>query len=169
MKKVIFFTNIFPHYRFSIYKKLINSDKFDFEIFFSPNNPLGIPSTDINNLFNKKERTKLQFLKNYWFKKKIIIWQSKIIKKVLFTRFDYLLLLGDMYIISTWLACLIAKFRGKKIFMWSHGLYGNENLIKKTVRLSFLKLANVIFLYEKRAKNLLIQSGFRENSLGSCI
>jgi len=49
--------------------------------------------------------------------------------------------------------------------MWSHGLYGNENLIKKTVRLSFLKLANVIFLYEKRAKNLLIQSGFRENSL----
>ena len=165
MKKVLFFTNIFPHYRFAIWKKLINSNQFIFDIYFSPSNPIGIPTLDLKNLFDDKERTKFHFLKNYWLNKKILIWQSKVLRLTAFSKFDYVMLLGEMYIISSWIACLIAKIRGKKIYMWSHGLYGNESFIKKHVRLNFLKLADIIFLYENRAKKLLVKNGFDESTL----
>ena len=146
MKKILFFTNIFPHYRFAIWKKLIGSTKFKLDIYFSPTNPLNIPAPDIKNLFDDQENSKLHHLKNYWLNKKILIWQSKVLWLTAFSTFDYIMLLGEMYIISSWIACLIAKMRGKKIYMWSHGLYGNENFVKKHIRLNFLKLADVIFL-----------------------
>tara|TARA_B110000503_G_scaffold78742_1_gene121084 strand:- start:1345 stop:2481 length:1137 start_codon:yes stop_codon:yes gene_type:complete len=165
LKKILFFTNIFPHYRFAIWKKLINSNKFILDIYFSPSNPLGIPTPDLNNLFDDQERTKFHFLKNYWFYKKILFWQSEVLRLTAFSKFDYIMLLGEMYIISSWIACLIAKIRGKKIYMWSHGLYGNESYIKKHIRLNFLKLADVIFLYENRAKKLLVKNGFDERTL----
>jgi len=165
LKKVLFFTNIFPHYRFAIWKKLIGSNKFILDIYYSPTNPLNIPAPDLNNLFDDQERTKFHFLKNYWLNKRILIWQSEVLRLTAFSKFDYVMLLGEMYIISSWIACLIAKIRGKKIYMWSHGLYGNENFIKKHIRLTFLKLADVIFLYENRAKKLLVKNGFEKNTL----
>ena len=165
MKKILFFTNIFPHYRFAIWKKLIGSNKFVLDIYFSPTNPLNIPAPDLKNLFDDQEKSKLHFLKNYWFNKKILIWQSEVLRLTAFSKFDYIMLLGEMYIISSWIACLVAKMRGKKIYMWSHGLYGNESIIKKHIRLNFLKLADSIFLYENRAKKLLVKNGFDESTL----
>ena len=165
MKKVLFFTNIFPHYRFAIWKKLINSKTFDLEIYFSQNNPLGVHSPELKDIFTSNEISKLHLIKNYWIKKKVLIWQSKIIKTVLFNEFDYLLLLGEMNVVSSWISILIVKLRGKKIYMWSHGLYGNESFLKKYFRLQFLKQSDFIFLYENRAKLLLQQNGFNETRL----
>ncbi len=98
-------------------------------------------------------------------KKKVLVWQSKILNTVLLSQFDYLLLLGEMNIISSWISIFIAKLRGKKIYMWSHGIYGNESIFKKHLRLLFLKQSDFIFLYENRAKLLLKQNGFNEKSL----
>ena len=165
MKKGLYFTNIFPHYRLAIWKKLLNSEDFNLEIFFSSKNPLGIYSPDIYDYFNKSELSKLHIIKNYWFKKKILVWQSNVIKTVLFSKFDYVMFLGEMNIISSWISIFIAKLRGKKVYMWSHGLYGNESFIKNHIRLNFLKLADVIFLYENRAKKLLVKNGFDERTL----
>ena len=165
MKKIIFFTNIFPEYRLAIWKGLINSEAFNLEIYFSPKNPLGIHSPELEDVFTEHEILKLHLIKNYWLKKKVLIWQSKIINIVLFSHFDYLLLLGEMNVVSSWISIFIAKLRGKKIYMWSHGIYGNENVFKKYLRLLFLKQSDFIFLYEERAKLLLKQNGFKEKTL----
>ena len=165
MKKGLYFTNTFPHYRHAIWKKLINSKDFNLDFFFSMKNPLGIYSPDIYDFFNKSELSKLHVIKNYWFKKKILVWQSSVIKTVFFSKFDYVMFLGEMNIISSWISIFIAKLRGKKVYMWSHGIYGNENIFKKFFRLLFLKQANLIFLYENRSKLLLKQNGFSEDSL----
>ena len=164
-KKILYFTNIFPHYRLAIWKGLLNSKAFDLEIYFSQKNPLGIHSPELKDVFTSNETSKLRLIKNYWVKNKVLIWQSKIIKTALFSEFDCLLLLGEMNVISSWISIFIAKIRGKRIFMWSHGIYGNESFIKRTIRLIFLKLADVIFIYENRAKLLLQQNGFDETSL----
>ena len=164
-KKILYFTNIFPHYRLAIWKGLLNSKIFDLEIYFSQKNPLGIHSPELKDIFTSNERSKLHLIKNYWIKKKVLIWQSKIIKTVLFNEFDYLLLLGEMNVVSSWISILIVKLRGKKIYMWSHGLYGNESFLKKYFRLQFLKQSDFIFLYENRAKLLLQQNGFNETRL----
>jgi len=164
-KKILYFTNIFPHYRLAIWKGLLNSKAFDLEIYFSQKNPLGIHSPELKDIFTNNEISKLHLIKNYWVKKKVLIWQSKIIKTALFSEFDYLLLLGEMNVVSSWISIFIAKLRGKKIFMWSHGIYGNERFLKKYLRLLYLKQSDFIFLYENRAKSLLQQNGFHENSL----
>ena len=135
------------------------------DFFFSMKNPLGIYSPDIYDFFNKSELSKLHVIKNYWFKKKILVWQSNVIKTVFFSKFDYVMFLGEMNIISSWISIFIAKLRGKKVYMWSHGIYGNENIFKKFFRLLFLKQADFIFLYENRSKLLLKQNGFSEDSL----
>jgi glycosyltransferase involved in cell wall biosynthesis len=165
LKKILYFTNIFPHYRLAIWKGLLNSKAFDLEIYFSQKNPLGIHSPELKDIFTNNEISKLHLIKNYWIKKKVLIWQSKIIKTILFSHFDYLLLLGEMNVISSWISIFIAKLRGKKVFMWSHGIYGNESFFKRYFRLLFLKQSDLIFLYENRAKSLLQQNGFHENSL----
>jgi glycosyltransferase involved in cell wall biosynthesis len=164
-KKILYFTNIFPHYRLAIWKGLLNSKAFDLEIYFSQKNPLGIHSPELKDIFTNNEISKLHLIKNYWVKKKVLIWQSKIIKTALFSEFDYLLLLGEMNVVSSWISIFIAKLRGKKIFMWSHGIYGNERFLKKYLRLLYLKQSDFIFLYENRAKSLLQQNGFHKNSL----
>jgi len=143
----------------------LSSKEFDLDIFFSVRNPLGIYVPELKKVFNNKELSKLHLIKNYWVRSKILIWQSSIIRKVCFSKFDYIMLLGEMHIISSWIAIFISKLRKKKVFIWSHGIYGNENEIKKAFRLLFLRQANVIFLYEERAKNLLLDYGFKEDSL----
>jgi len=64
LKKILYFTNIFPHYRLSIWSKLLSSKEFDLDIFFSVRNPLGIYVPELKKVFNNKELSKLHLIKN---------------------------------------------------------------------------------------------------------
>ena len=83
-----------------------------------------------------------------------IWWQKGSVKILIFKDYDSAIFLGDMIIISNWIAIIICKLRGKKINFWTHGVYGNEKGLKKILRHLFLNLADNIFLYEKRAKRI---------------
>ena len=157
--KVLYFTNIFPHYRISIWKELLNSTNFSIEIFYSKSKFNQIKGVDIKDMIAYENQHKLKYLKNY----KLfghIFWQSKALIKSIFSDYDAIFLLGDMKIISNWMVPLVVRLRNKKIVYWTHGIYGNESLMKKTMRLIFLKLATDILLYENRAKKILIKHGF---------
>ena len=93
----------------------------------------------------------------------IIIWQSKVIFQCLFSRYDTAVFLGEMTIISTWVAA-ICRLRRKKVIFWGHGLYGNERG-KKLVRITFYKLVHRHLLYENRARKLMGNSGFQLKNL----
>ena len=162
IKEVLFFTNIFPFYRKSIYNELINSNDYNLKIFYDPNDLNGIkPFVNHNSiLFQKKHGA----LKNYTFFKKIF-WQSNVIKKCFFEKYDEVIFLGEMNILSTWISILIGIIRNKSIILWGHGLYGNENRIKLFLRLLFLKLANKHLVYEKRSKSLMIKNGICPKSI----
>ena len=161
MKKVLYFNNIFPLYRESIWKLLLNETQYDFNIFYS--------DQVLNNIQPYKPRpdefpNKLNILKNYFFFG-TLIWQSKVINKIVKGDFDIAIFMGNMSIISTWIGAIICRFYKKKVFFWTHGLYGNESFIKKKIRILFLRLANKNILYEDRAKEMLIKEGFNKNIL----
>ena len=94
-----------------------------------------------------------------------VFWQRGVIKKVIFDNYDSLLLLGEMTILSNWIASIIARIKNKKVIFWGHGIYGNEKGLKKILRLMFLKLSNYHFLYGNHAKKLLINEGFKSENL----
>ena len=162
MKKVLYFNNIYPLYRKPIWELLLNENIYNFNIYYSKQDLKGIKS--FNPLPEYNNIKKIYHLKNY-FLGDILIWQSRVIKDLIFENFQVAIFMGDMSVISTWIGSLICKLRKKKVFFWGHGLYGNESSLKKYFRILFLRLADKNILYENRAKKLLIKSGFDKKTL----
>ena len=162
--KILYFTNIFPHYRLPIWRDLSNSKKFYIDFFYSKSNSIGIKTGDTNNSIEDNFKKRLHYIKNFKFNGHVF-WQSKSLSKSLFSNYDVIFLLGDMKIINNWIIPIIARLRNKKIVFWTHGIYGNESFLKTRIRLLFLKLANDILLYEKNAKTILLEHGFEPDSL----
>ena len=119
-KRIFYFTNIFPNYRKELWKSLLNSDRMDFHIFFSNQNYRGIGSDITDKIFSKKERGKIHNIKHISINKNII-WQRGVIAKIFTNKFDSIILLGDMKILSNWISILICRIRGKKVTLWTHG------------------------------------------------
>mgnify|MGYP001357610022 CR=1 FL=1 len=162
MKRVLYFNNIYPLYRKPIWELLLNENRYNFNIYYSKQNLRGIKS--FNPLPDYDNIKKIYHVKNYFFGK-TLIWQSRVVKDLIFENFQIAIFMGDMSVISTWIGSLICKIRKKEVFFWGHGLYGNESLLKKYFRILFLRLADKNILYENRAKKLLIKSGFDKKTI----
>lgn len=103
-------------------------------------------------------------VKNLWISKNIL-WQRGIIKIALSKKFDVLIMLGNMYFISTWVAAILAKASGKKVYFWTHGYLRNETGLKSSIRDIFYKMSNGLLLYGHNAKSILIEKGFSKKNL----
>ncbi len=166
MSKIIYhFTNIAPHYRKNLWEKLINSNDFDFHFFYGKNHFSKIKEIDFSLDVFERNKVKLHSLKNFWFKKKIIFWQSGVLIACLTKKIDVAIFLGHFQILSTWFAMIICKLRGIKVVYWTHGIYGNESFAKKKLRVFFYKTADYLLLYENRAKKLLINERINEEKI----
>lgn len=92
----------------------------------------------------------------YWQKNAIALIKKK---------YNYYILTGEPFCLSTWYILIAAKFKKKKTILWTHGWYGNESIIKKIIKKIFFKLSSHILLYGDYAKDLMIENGFNENKL----
>ena len=70
-----------------------------------------------------------------------------------------------MHNISNWVAALICKVRKKPLLYWGHGLYGNEQYIKKTIRLLYYRIADYHLVYGNRSRMYMIDSGFNPHKV----
>ncbi len=164
MNKILYFTNTFPKYRKELWKLLILSKKLDFHFYFSKKVFKGIEAVEIEKNFSLSELNHFHFIKNKIINNSIF-WQKGKIMTLLKNNYSKVIFLGDMKIISNWIGIIICRLRGKQVYFWTHGLYGNELGLKKLFRLFFLSLADGILLYENKAKNRLIQNGFLKTKL----
>ena len=89
-----------------------------------------------------------------------VIWQKGVIIEIIKKRPDKIILLGEMNVISNWLIAIISKYLKIEVIFWGHGLYGNEKLFKKFLRITFLRLADKHLLYGERARGIMIKNGF---------
>lgn len=163
--RIKFFTNIAPHYRSSLWLKLLKNNNHETHFFYGVNPNSGIQSIDFSakEFFHYKNR--LHPIKNFWIKGKILVWQKGVIRQCLKTKFDQAIFLGDMYCLSTWLAAVICRLRGVRVAFWGHGIYGNEGKLKLFIRKTFYRLAHQHFLYERRAKRIMQEYGFNPDNL----
>ena len=79
----------------------------------------------------------------------------------------YDLIIDDMGILCTtsWKNLLVAKCRGQKVYMWSHGWYGREGFVKKWMKRAYSALSDGMFVYGNYARDLMIQNGFNPDKL----
>ncbi len=163
-EKILFVTNFFPSYRKNIWKKLIENKKSDVIFYFDPIQNEGIKVEEAFFSESNERKNSFKEIKNFYFFGRII-WQSKIVRECFSATFNQAIFLGNMNILSTWIALLICRLRNKKTILWTHGLYGNESHIKRWLRILFYSLGNKFLLYEKRGRKLMIKAGFDANKI----
>lgn len=155
MNKYCLIYNFAQHYRSGIFKEL--DSHFDF--FFGDKINSGIEKLDYSLLSNFRTE-----LKNIYLPIKPIYYQKGVINLV-FKNYTSFLILGEYYCLSNWLFVLLARVRGKKVYMWTHGWYGNEGFIKSLIKKTFFNLSDGIFLYGEYAKRLMIERDFNGDRL----
>jgi glycosyltransferase involved in cell wall biosynthesis len=148
--------NYASHYRENIYLKMQESLNCDF--YFGNVEDGKIKKIDYS-LFKKKviEFKTITIFKN-------ITWLNKSVSLV-FKPYKKYIITGEYYSLSTWAILVLNKILRKKTYLWTHGWYGNEGGVKKTIKKMYFGLADGILLYGNYAEELMINEGFNKNKL----
>ena len=59
-----------------------------------------------------------------------------------------------------WLAAILGRLRGKRVYFWTHGWQQHERGLKALVRNTFYRLAHGLLLYGHYAKMIGLSHGF---------
>src|SRR5690606_13561505 len=162
MKKAAIVYHYFAHYRAPVFRVLADSKATDYYFLGDPT-----PSNDIKRItFEDEKKLKNKFipLRNTWLGLSFL-WQSNLLHALRSNYFDAVIFLGDIKFISTWIAIVITRLKGKKAYLWGHGLYGRESWLNLKIKLLFLHISNGIFLYNNRAKELYLKNGISQDKL----
>ena len=166
--KVAIVYHYLAHYREAVFEMLSLTDFRNHFVVFSDRQS-NLPS--IATIDPEKSRSvrpagtlNWRFIRNRWFTPSIL-WQHDLLKIAASREFDVLILLGNMQFLSTWIAAVIGRLRGKRILMWTHGILRQENGVRWLLRRSFYRLADGLLLYGHRARSLLASQGFDAGSL----
>ena len=162
--KVAYFTNIAPHYREKLWLAFARDLDVEFHFYYGNNSDKSIKSVNFKNENWKGLENQVHIIDNIKVKNRLI-YQRHVLKEVAFKHWDVIILLGDANILSNWLAAIVAWLKGIPVIFWGHGIYGSESFLKRTVRKSFLSLANINLVYGHWARNLLIEENFQPVSI----
>lgn len=155
MNKTCLIYNYAQHYRGGVFKLLDKELHCDF--YFG--DKMGdVKKMDYSELSNFKKELKNRTLFEPFY------WQSGAVS-LFFKNYKKYIVLGEYYCLSTWILLFLCKFSKKHTYLWTHGWYGNEGLLKKMIKKIFFKLSDGIFLYGNYAKVLMLNEGFNENKL----
>lgn len=90
-----------------------------------------------------------------------LYWQNGVASLLHNPSYSQYIITGEPYCLSTWWMLIKKKlfFRNKRIFMWSHGWYGNETRLKKWIKNLFFGLADGTFLYGNHAREIAAGCG----------
>jgi glycosyltransferase involved in cell wall biosynthesis len=156
MNKILFFNRYAPHYRRGIYELL--DKELDVDFYFGNKKPGKIEKMDYTFLNNFKYELKNVDVGPFYYQSGAI--------KLLFKPYTNYITSGDYNSISTWLFFFLSKFfRNKKVFIWTHGWYGNESFFKKILKKFFYSFPDGILLYGNHSKNLMIEQGFHKSKM----
>ncbi|PXY42551.1 glycosyl transferase family 1 [Flavobacterium cheongpyeongense] len=157
MKTIIIY-HYLASYRLPIFNELMKSDKIEFTLYSGNTSDIEIKKIETDYSLKKINDGGLRwfFLKNRWFLKNKILWQSGLINLAIKGDYDSVIFLGSPYHISTWFAAIVARLRRKRVFYWMHGVYKDKITFVDYFKLFvFYKIANGFFLYGRRAYNVL--------------
>ena len=153
--KLLLITNIAPHYRSAIYRLIASELGADFVF---EDNEEGIRPMDYSLLNDR-----VSFVHNVHFR---YGYYQKGVMKFLFRNYDTYLIIGEFRNITTWILLLGLKLMPrKKAFLWTHGWLGKERGIKRFITKRFFKLADGIFVYNNRSRQLMIDGGIDSSKI----
>ena len=154
--KVCFFNQSSVHYRKNIF--MLMDQELGIDFFFGDSRKQGaIKELDTSCLKNFKG-----YFHNIGYGP--IYWQNGAIR-LLWSDYTDLFTTGVHGCISAWVIVLLAPLFGKRVYLWSHGAYGDERGLKKWLTVWKMKRVTASLLYGNYAKKLLVEWGVPEEKL----
>lgn len=150
--KICCIFNIAPAYRLAIFRQM--DTHLDVDFYFGDDSHEGIALLD---------PTQLEGFCGYLgnrFRGRKLIWQRRAIGAAFGARYDAYILTGNEGILSNWIITLLARVRGQRVVLWTHGLSGKESWFKRCKNMLYMRLAGHLMCYGERAKALLIERGY---------
>lgn len=157
-RRVCLVLNIAPLYRKAILNELDTDTDIDFYFVAGDFSPEIGSLYDIRNLSGYKGTLKNRYSKNK------LVWQKGWFK-LLFGHYDAYILTGNPGIKSNWLLMILARLFKKRVYLWSHGIYGNETKRELFINNIYMRLASGLFLYGNRARNILEKAGYKKSKI----
>lgn len=155
MKRVCCIFNIAPLYRAGIYRAMDADPSVEFDFVAGEESTGGIALMDASGLKGFRG-----YVHNVYRKGGKLVWQKGAIRKAFAKRYDAYILTGNPGIRSNWVIALLARLLRRPVYLWSHGLYGDETGWKLRKNMAWFRLAGHLLLYGERAYNLLQAKGF---------
>lgn len=84
-----------------------------------------------------------------------ILWQTGVWRHFFRHEIQHVIILEGLQYLPNWLYLILGKLLRKRVYVWGHGLYGNEKWLKRWIRIGFLWLSSGVFTYGFRAKHLI--------------
>jgi colanic acid biosynthesis glycosyl transferase WcaI len=159
-RKVLIVYHYVAHYRVPLFQELSKSNELVYTIISGEKPDISIKLADpkLSEKLVADGGIRWLFLENIWIFNKFL-WQKGLYKNIRENNYCAVIYMGNVYFLSTWILLLYDKLRGKKTFMWGHGILHLETGMKGFVRRLFYKLVDVHFVYSNRSIELLKQSG----------
>lgn len=154
--KICLITNMAPHYREEIFRLIDSRLECDFAFGDTLNN--GIRAMRTSGF-----RNDVTVLRNIQ-QGQVTLWQKDVLRK-LSGQYDLYILSGDIRCLSTWAFLILARLRRKRLWLWSHGWSGRENLWQSLLKKMFYHMPDGVLLYGDYARNLMIEKGFAPERL----
>lgn len=167
-KKIAVVCKLMPLYRLGVFQKLSSYDNYlEFTMFGDTKKQGGIEIIDWD-FSQKLTGGGLRWVKtkNYFYKPELLLWQTGIIKKILFSNFKVFIFEGAVSQLPVWIFAILCKLSNKKVLFWSHGFKGNDKGFLKILRTLFFKyLADGLLLYGHHQREIMISNKFNPEKL----
>ena len=156
-KHVVIAYHFFAHYRSPVLNEIANSEQFNYIFVGGKADPYAQNKAVIKSS-TIADSDKFFEAKCYTFLKKRLLLQPKLLLLPFKKSVSQIIYLGNPRWPMTWISSIIARLMGKKVFFWTHGLYGKETPIKQKVYQLFYKIPHGLMLYGHMSKCLGIQA-----------
>ena len=127
------------------------------DFYFGDSRPGGIASMDVGLLSHFRGYFHNINLGHFY-------WQSRAVA-LLWSDYTDLFTTGTHNCLSAWLIILLAPLFGKRVYLWSHGAYGDERGLKRWLTRWKMNRVEASLLYGEYARRLLLEMGVEARKL----
>jgi len=161
--KIAVVCKLMPLYRLAVFQKLSSmKNEYEFTFFGDTKKQSGIENIDWKQTDQLTgERLRWIKTKNFFYKPELLLWQTGIINKILFSKYKVFIFEGGVSHIPIWLFSFLCRIFNKKVIFWTHGMRGKDKGLKKYIRILFFKyLPDGILLYGHYQEKIMIAERF---------
>lgn len=154
--KVCCIFNYNPLYRLPIYKAI--SEKFDCDFFFARANGCDIKQFDPEELHGFKSLLDVRRITR-------IFTTYRNIRRTLKSEYTHFIITGEPYVLSNWIIIIYSILTGKKVYVWTHGLYSHVKKIWTRIYLKLFYTYVDLLLYGESSIEYMLDLGCKSEKI----